>query len=83
MGSSMTAALSRGVPASMDARMKATLAHNNYRGDPELQRPGKPRVIMVRRLACACAGCRAHLALPIAQRYTPHDDCAWAGIFEY
>jgi hypothetical protein len=79
---SMTAALSAGVPASMDARKKATLAHNNYRADPELQKAGQSRVIMVRRLACACAGCRARLALPIAQRYLPHDDCAWAGIFE-
>ena len=27
-------------------------------------------------------GCRAHLALPVAQRYLPHDDCAWFPIFE-
>ena len=78
----MTDALSSGVPASMDSRTKATLAHNNYRADPELQKEGQNKVIMVRRLACACAGCRARLALPIAQRYAPHDDCAWAGIFE-
>ena len=78
----MTAALSTGVPASMDSRMKATLAHNNYRADPELQREGQNKVIAARRLACACAGCRAHLQLPIANRYEPHDDCAWAAIFE-
>jgi hypothetical protein len=78
----MTAALSTGVPASMDSRMKATLAHNNYRADPELQREGQNKVIAARRLACACAGCRAHLQLPIANRYKPHDDCAWAAIFE-
>ena len=66
----------------MDSRMKATLAHNNYRADPELQREGQNKVIAARRLACACAGCRAHLQLPIANRYKPHDDCAWAAIFE-
>jgi hypothetical protein len=70
------------VPASMDSRMKATLAHNNYRADPELQKEGANKVIMVRRLACACSGCRAHLALPVAQRYLPHKDCAWYGNFE-
>ena len=71
----MTAALAADAPEHADPRTKATLAHNNYRADPELQKEGERRVIMVRRLACACDGCRAHLALPIAQRYAPHDDC--------
>lgn len=77
---SMTAALSRDVPASIDSRMKATLAHNNYRADPELQTREK-RIICVRRIACGCAGCMARLRLPLPQRYEPHDTCERFRIF--
>ena len=48
----MTAALARDAPAGADSRMKATLAHNNYRADPELQKEGSLKVIAVRRIAC-------------------------------
>lgn len=76
----MTDALSRDAPADADARVKATLGHNNYRADPELQRDGR-YTIAVRRLACACDGCRKALERPIATRYSPHDDCARAASF--
>mmetsp|Transcript_15446 Transcript_15446/g.41701 ORF Transcript_15446/g.41701 Transcript_15446/m.41701 type:complete len:107 (-) Transcript_15446:7-327(-) len=39
-------------------------------------------VIAVRRIACACDGCKRALRRPIATRYTPHDDCARFGVFE-
>ena len=64
-----------------DKMVKATLAHNNYRADPELQLHGKPRVVMVRRIACGCPGCKRHLAMPVAERYKPHDDCERAAMF--
>ena len=60
--------------------MKATLAHNNYRADPDLQK-GRDRVIAVRRIACACQGCRTALRRPVEQRYNPHDNCARFAIF--
>ena len=86
---SMTDALSRDAPRDRthhdqvehDKMVKATLAHNNYRADPELQKHGQPHVIAVRRIACLCAGCRAHLNLPVSDRYKPHDDCEYADIF--
>ena len=84
---SMTDALARDWPkggtaygAEHDKLVKATLAHNNYRADPELQTDTK-KVIMVRRLACYCKGCRARLELPIAQRYDEHDDCVLSYAF--
>ena len=72
---SMTDELARDAQKDADPRVKATLGHNNFRADPELQRDGKC-VIAVRRLACACKGCRAALKRPIATRYSPHDTCA-------
>jgi hypothetical protein len=60
--------------------MKATMAHNNYRADPDLQKSAE-RVIAVRRIACACEGCRAALRRPAGQRYAKHDDCARFAIF--
>ena len=85
---SMTKALSLDAPkgrtstahVAHDKMVKATLGHNNYRADPELQ--GATKVIAVRRLACRCAGCERHLQLPVGQRYAPHDDCEYAAIFE-
>eukprot|EP00966_Prymnesium_polylepis_P020014 461072-Prymnesium_polylepis.1 len=58
---------------------KATMAHNNYRADPELQ-TGEHCVIAVRRIACACDGCKAALRRPIATRYTPYDTCERSGM---
>ena len=72
---SMTEALSKDAAAGADYRTKATLAHNNYRADPELIRHHKGMVIAVRRIACACDGCKAALARPVATRYTPYDTC--------
>ena len=63
-----------------DRMVKATLAHNNYRADPELQTDTQ-KVIMARRIACCCKGCRAHLEMPIADRYKAHDDCELAAVF--
>eukprot|EP00966_Prymnesium_polylepis_P337185 7391931-Prymnesium_polylepis.2 len=77
----MTDQLARDMPADADARVKATLGHNNFRADPELQRDGKC-VIAVRRLACACNGCRTALKRPITTRYSPHDNCVRAESFE-
>ena len=71
----MTEALSKDAPGNADSRTKATLAHNNYRADPELIKQHKGMVIAVRRIACACAGCKAALARPVATRYTPYDTC--------
>ena len=51
----MTDQLARDMPADADPHVKATLGHNNFRADPELQRDGKC-IIAVRRLACACDG---------------------------
>ena len=76
----MTDALARDAPANADPRVKATLGHNNYRADPELQRDGR-FTIAVRRLACGCDGCRKALERPIATRYDPHDNCARATSF--
>ena len=72
----LTDDLSKDAPAKADYRTKATLAHNNYRADPELIKLKKKMVIAVRRLACACEGCRKALQRPIATRYMPHDTCA-------
>jgi len=72
----MTDDLSKDAPAKTDYRTKATLAHNNYRADSELIKLRRKPVIAVRRLACACEGCRQALQRPIATRYSPHDTCA-------
>ena len=72
----MTDDLSKDAPAKTDYRTKATLAHNNYRADSELIKLRRKPVIAVRRLACACEGCRRALQRPIATRYSPHDTCA-------
>ena len=77
----MTDQLARDMPADADPRVKGTLGHNNFRADPELQRDGKC-IIAVRRLACACDGCRAAFKRPIATRYSPHDNCVRAESFE-
>ena len=71
----LTDDLSKDAPAKADYRTKATLAHNNYRADPELIKLRRKPVIAVRRLACACEGCRRALLQPIATRYAPHDTC--------
>jgi hypothetical protein len=85
----MTSQLDRDAPADAHSLTKATMAHNNYRADPELQRAGAHPVIAVRRLACACDGCRRALKRPVATgsdpyatgtRYAPHDDCARAAM---
>lgn len=70
----MTDDLAKDAPAGADSRVKATLGHNNSRADPELQRDGH-YTIAVRRLACACDGCRQALERPIATRYDAHNDC--------
>ena len=75
----MTVQLSKDAPADADSLTKATLAHNNYRADPELQTGVHP-VIAVRRIACGCDGCKRALRRPITERYSPHDDCERFGM---
>lgn len=76
----MTAALAADAEEGEDSRIKATLGHNNFRADPDLQKDGK-YIIAARRLGCLCDGCRRALARPIATRYKPHDDCVHAAAF--
>ena len=79
-------ALMKDTPVGMDPNMRkmcmGVLGHYNYRADPELQKPGRNRVIAVRRLACACDACKAQLMKPITQRYKAYDTCAYHGVFE-